>query len=102
MRGSETQTGARALARMLARALLVTAALASCFLSGAARAQGAAVTPAEGARQAYHAGQVAADHDQGRRDYQRGIALAREALARDPNEPGGLCCGWRRILPARR
>jgi len=98
MRGSETQRGglkrttAKAIARARARAttLTVTAALVSWFWPVAARAQGAGVPPAEGARQAYQAGQIAADHDQSRRDYQRGIALAREALARDPNDPGGL------------
>lgn len=45
---------------------------------------------AEGARLAYRAAQVAPDRDQSRRDYQRGIAFARAALARDPNDPGGL------------
>jgi len=45
---------------------------------------------AEGARLAYRAAQVEPDRDESRRDYQRGIALARTALARDPNDPGGL------------
>jgi tetratricopeptide (TPR) repeat protein len=46
--------------------------------------------PAEGARLAYRAAQAAPDRDQSRREYQRGIALARAALTRDPNDPAGL------------
>lgn len=45
---------------------------------------------ADGARLSYRAGQAATNQDESRRDYQRGIAIAREALARDPNDPGGL------------
>ncbi len=53
---------------------------------GVARAESAA----DAAHLAFLAGQVAANRDESRRDYQRGVALAREALARDPNDPGGL------------
>ena len=75
--------GSRRRAPTLALAWLVTAAL---LLPARAHAESAA----EGARLAYRAGQSAPNRDESRRDYQRGIALAREALTRDPNDPGGL------------
>ena len=65
--------------------LALTAVLA---LPPSARAH--AENAAEAARLAYRAAQTAADKDQSRRSYQRGIELARAALARDPNDPGGL------------
>jgi tetratricopeptide (TPR) repeat protein len=43
------------------------------------------------AHQAYLAGRRAAgESDEGRRYYQQGIALARQALTRDPDDPAGL------------
>jgi tetratricopeptide (TPR) repeat protein len=61
----------------------------SLWLSLAARPARAA-EPSEEARRAYRAGQTAGDGEQSRREYQRGIAQARAALARDHNDPGGL------------
>ena len=47
--------------------------------------------PADAARQdAYRAGQVARTTAEQRGHYQRGLALARQALARDPDDPAGL------------
>lgn len=79
-----------------ARALALLPLLAWLLGPGAARADDAGAPPApaptaaEAARLAFRAGQATPDRDQSRRDYQRGVALAREALARDPNDPGGL------------
>jgi tetratricopeptide (TPR) repeat protein len=66
--------------------LMSVFAVGFALLPGRAHAEGAS----EGARLAYRAAQVAPDRDESRRDYQRGIAFARAALARDPNDPGGL------------
>ena len=68
------------------------------LLAGAIALAALALAPAPGARasgedahQAYLAGRRAAgERDEGRVHYQRGITLAREALARDPDDPAGL------------
>ena len=49
-----------------------------------------AQSPGDAAKDAYRAGQVAPTTDERRAHHQRGIALARQALARDPNDPAGL------------
>ena len=46
--------------------------------------------PGDAARDAYRAGQVARTTAEQRGHYQRGLALARQALARDPDDPAGL------------
>jgi tetratricopeptide (TPR) repeat protein len=69
------------------------APIAWAALLGLGAATGVAAPPpvsADEARQAYRAGQLAPDRDQGRQAYQRGIDLARHVLARDPDDPGGL------------
>ncbi len=73
------------LASISCLALLMSAGLA-LLRSAPAHAENAA----EAARLAYRAARTASDKDQSRRSYQRGIELARAALARDPNDPGGL------------
>jgi hypothetical protein len=47
-------------------------------------------SPGEAARDAYRAGVRAASDHERRQHHQRGLALAREALARDPDDPAGL------------
>jgi tetratricopeptide (TPR) repeat protein len=42
------------------------------------------------AREAYRAGRVAKSDGEKRAQYQRSLDLARQALAKDPNDPGGL------------
>jgi hypothetical protein len=69
--------------------LALSAGLLLVSLAGGA-ATVRAGTPADEAQRAYRAGQVAPDRDQSRREYQRGIGLARAALARDPRDPGAL------------
>ena len=44
----------------------------------------------QAAERAYRAGQTAGDEGEARRRYQEGIALARQALARDPHDPAAL------------
>lgn len=66
------------------------ALLATGWLAGWARAAEPGRASAEEARQAYRAGQVAADREQSRSAYQHGIAVAREVLARAPDDPGAL------------
>jgi tetratricopeptide (TPR) repeat protein len=44
----------------------------------------------EAARDAYRAGQVARTTAERRQHHQRGLALAQQALARDPDDPAGL------------
>jgi hypothetical protein len=46
--------------------------------------------PGDAARDAYRAGQLARTTAERRAHHQRGLALAREALARDPDDPAGL------------
>jgi tetratricopeptide (TPR) repeat protein len=70
--------------------LLSLLLLATADLRTAAHAAASGTASAEEAHRAYQAGQVAADRDQSRREYQRGIAVAREVLARDPDDPGAL------------
>jgi tetratricopeptide (TPR) repeat protein len=55
-----------------------------------AAAAGAGAVSGDDARRAYRAGQAAGDREQSRREYQRGITLARAALVRNPNDPGAL------------
>ncbi len=59
-------------------------ALASAAIAGSPSAMGQA------AERAYRAGQTAGDSGEARRRYQEGIALARQALARDPHDPAAL------------
>jgi hypothetical protein len=76
----------RRAARIAHRLLPMLSLVWSVCLSPGARAE----SPAEEAQRAYRAGQVAPDRDQSRREYQRGIMLARAVLAGDPNDPGAL------------
>jgi hypothetical protein len=47
-------------------------------------------SPGDAAKEAYRAGQVARTTEERRAHHQRGLALARQALARDPDDAAGL------------